>query len=496
MICNSTLMKGAILMKSGFVVRVFLILMVSLLSLYGTVALAADDQYIEKDTEYAYMTDEWNVYIATAISDNAVKIENWSKTMSNSKSVSHEYDVGTFKINDSENKFSWVDNEHTTFTITFKDKKNSKFKKGGTATFTINISNSNNNKGSNYSEDIACFTYENDDWHMYRAIPMTETLIKIECWSRGFALEKHLFGYDVFLIDTTSRETDFKWSDDDKTSFSITMKDKDNKYEWRKESCVFFILENEDYDHFDVKSFLGKWEVREGEVAVPASSFDFKYENFEDVTKKLEGAGFTNITTSILYDIIWGWTAEGEVDSVSIDGKDSYDKGEMFSKDAPIVITYHMKKEDDPNKAVEAEAATKPETKPVATEVPVENLTVDNCSALATLLALKDPSDPSVSAFARQYYGRVIEFDGCVTAMQNHGNYKTRWDVLLGAGDFDTNRMRGPNFRLTDVNYYDMNVTGGDSVHVGVNVYVVARVGNYNANTSLFELDIISMRIK
>lgn len=318
MICNSTLMKGAILIKSGFVVRVFLILMVSLMSLSGTVALAADDQYIEKGTEYAYMTDEWNVYIATAISDNAVKIENWSKTMSNSKSVSHEYDVGTFKISDSENKFSWVDNEHTTFTITFKDKKNSKFKKGGTATFTINISDSNNNKGSNYSEDIACFTYENDDWHMYRAIPMTETLIKIECWSRGFALGKHLLGYDVFLIDTTSGETDFKWSDDEKTSFSITMKDRDNKYEWRKESCVFFILENEDYDHFDVKSFLGKWEVGEGEVTVPASSFDFKYENFEDVTKKLEGAGFTNITTSILYDIIWGWTAEGEVDSVSI----------------------------------------------------------------------------------------------------------------------------------------------------------------------------------
>ena len=175
------------------------------------------------------------------------------------------------------------------------------------------------------------------------------------------------------------------------------MKDRDNKYEWRKESCVFFILENEDYDHFDVKSFLGKWEVGEGKVAVPASSFDFKYENFEDVTKKLEGAGFTNITTSILYDIFWGWTAEGEVDSVSIDGKDSYDKGEVFSKDAPIVITYHMKEEDDPNKAVEAEATTKP----VATEVPVENLTVDNCSALAALLALKDPSDPSVSAFAR-----------------------------------------------------------------------------------------------
>ena len=101
-----------------------------------------------------------------------------------------------------------------------------------------------------------------------------------------------------------------------------------------------------------------------------------------------------------------------------------------------------------------------------------------------------------VAAFASKYAGQTIEFDGCVTAMQNHGSYTTRWDVLLGAGDFDPNSMRGPNFRLPDVSYYDLNVSGGDSVYAGLNVHVVARVGKYNANTSLFELDIISMEIR
>lgn len=322
---------------------------------------------ITKGTEYAYMTDEWNVYIATAISDDIIKIENWSKTMSNAKSVSHDYDVGSFKINDSENGFEWVDDEHTTFRITFKDKNNSGFKKGGTATFTINISDSDKNKGSNCSEDIACFAYENDDWHLYRAIPLTETLIKIECWYRGSSAGTHLFGYDVGLIETTSGDTDFEWTDDEKTSFSITMRDEENKSEWKKETFVVFILENEDYDHFDVKSYLGKWEVGEGEVAVPASASDFKYENYEDVQKDLQDAGFTNITTEILYDIVWGWTEEGEVDSVSIDGKTSYDKGEVFSKDAPIVITYHMKEEDDPNKPVETEPTEAPTTTPTTT---------------------------------------------------------------------------------------------------------------------------------
>ena len=309
-----------------------------------------DVLFITKGTEYAYMTDEWNVYIATAISDEIIKIANWDKTMSNSKRVEHDYDVGTFKINDSSNGFAWVDDEHTTFVLTFTDKNNSKFKKGGTATFTINISDSDKNKGSNYSEDIACFSYQNDDWHLYRAIPLTETLIKIETWYRGSSAGTFLFGYDLCLIDTTSGDTDFEWTDDEHTSFSITMRDEENKYEWKQETFVVFILENEDYTHFDVKSYLGKWEVGDGEVAVPASASDYKYDNYQNVQKDLEDAGFTNIATEILYDIIWGWTEEGEVKSVSINGRTDYEKGEVFNQDAPIVITYHMPEEDDPSR--------------------------------------------------------------------------------------------------------------------------------------------------
>ena len=57
-------------------------------------------------------------------------------------------------------------------------------------------------------------------------------------------------------------------------------------------------LENEDYTQFDVKSYLGKWEVNEGEVAVPASASELKYDNYQDVQKTLEDAGFTNIATA------------------------------------------------------------------------------------------------------------------------------------------------------------------------------------------------------
>lgn len=243
----------------------------------------------------------------------------------------------------------------------------------------------------------------------------------------------------------------------------------------------------------DVETIVGTIpEYGEDEAPIPQSAVDYKYENYADVQQELETVGFTNITFEILYDIELGWTDEGEVDSVSVNGNTEFEKNDIFKKDAPIVITYHMNAEDDPNKPAEPEPTEQPEE----TEPPVANLTAENCPDLANLLALRDPSDPSVAAFASEYSGRVIEFDGCVINMQNHESFTTRWDVLLGAGDFDPNSMRGPNFRLTDVNFYDMNVTGGDSVYAGLNVHVVAEVGQYNANTTLFELDIISMEIR
>lgn len=382
---------------------------------------------ITKGTEYAYMTDEWNVYIATAISDNIIKIANWDKTMSNAKSVEHDYDVGTFKINDSENGFAWVDDEHTAFVLTFKDKNNSKFKKGGTATFTININDSDKNKGSDYSKDIACFSYQNDDWHLYRAIPLTETLIKIETWYRSSSAGTFLFGYDLCLIDTTSGNTDFEWTDDEHTSFSITMRDEENKSEWKKETFVVFILENEDYTYFDVKSYLGKWEVQDGEVAVPASASDYKYENYQDVQKDLEDAGFTNITTEVLYDIVLGWTDEGEVKSVSIDGRTDYEKGEVFNMDAPIVITYHMKEEDNPNKPVD--------TEPTETETTTSTQKPEDTSSQAA-----KPESEYDKAYVRELntYDLYYMFDTDTKTVVYFGTNDTYIERGTYTGDFST----------------------------------------------------------
>ena len=83
-----------------------------------------------------------------------------------------------------------------------------------------------------------------------------------------------------------------------------------------------------------------------------------------------------------------------------------------------------------------------------------------------------------------------------MNSIQNHGDYTSRWDVLIASGDYDENSVMGPNFHLTNVNFNDMNVTGGDSVYSGLNVRIVAEVANYDSNSQLLELQIISIHVR
>ena len=116
----------------------------------------------------------------------------------------------------------------------------------------------------------------------------------------------------------------------------------------------------------DVETIVGTIaEYGEDEAPMPQSASSYKFGNYEDVQKELTDAGFTNISFEILYDIVLGWTNEGEIENISVDGKTDFDQGDIFKKDAPIVITYHMKEEDDPNKPVESETPDVEEDSPV-----------------------------------------------------------------------------------------------------------------------------------
>ena len=94
-------------------------------------------------------------------------------------------------------------------------------------------------------------------------------------------------------------------------------------------------------------------ELADGEVKLDVAASEYKHKNYEDIAAALKTLGFTNIKYEVLYDIVLGWTDDGEVESVSIADKTDFNRGDVFPADAEIVITYHMPEDDDPNKTTE-----------------------------------------------------------------------------------------------------------------------------------------------
>ncbi len=121
-----------------------------------------------------------------------------------------------------------------------------------------------------------------------------------------------------------------------------------------------------------------------------------------------------------------------------------------------------------------------------------EIITIDNCPELAEMLSIKAEIDDSYSDFATNYKGRIIEFDGRIDGCLPHKNYKTRFDYLVSAGDYDPDHQRGPTFKFKNVNYYDLN-TDLETVSIGLNVHIVAEVVSFDSDHGLFYLDPVSV---
>lgn len=91
--------------------------------------------------------------------------------------------------------------------------------------------------------------------------------------------------------------------------------------------------------------------LADNEVKATSSASDYKYKDYRDVVKSLEDAGFTNIKTEPVYDIYFGFlVSESELKAVTVDGKSSFSKGDIFQRDAEVIITYHSSVENEPSK--------------------------------------------------------------------------------------------------------------------------------------------------
>lgn len=331
----------------------------------------------------------------------------------------------------------------------------------------------------------------------------------------------------------------------------------------------------------------------DGEVQAPIGASSAKGENYEDVARQLETAGFTNVQLEGNGELIIGLLHdEGDVDEVSIDGKTSFSADKWFPEDAPVIVRFYSydkisgtlaeiqeanekakeekeaeeRRQNEEREAKEREAAeaqvaeeenrkaeqealdklnsvegaTAQEGIAIAKELGFEVqckdadgddvsafiseesfapfaesaiiktveanysgdkavvltldsryvLTVDNNEDLRNLLAVADPNDPLVKAFAEKYKGAKIEFDGCFNNVQQHGSYNNRFDFLIGVGDYSPDSAIGPNFKFEDKNTSDLHIedVSIDTITEGINARFVARVDEYNEQSELFFL--------
>lgn len=245
------------------------------------------------------------------------------------------------------------------------------------------------------------------------------------------------------------------------------------------------------------------------QISPPISSSELEGKDYKDIVTRFESAGFTNVKTEAITDLVLGWlTSDGEVEDVLIAGDSDFTKDDKFDPGTPVIVRYHTfpSGESTPSEAAgapapqptspsntQASVAPTPKDEP-STPTPAqtpENLTAENNPDLTNLLSLKNPDDPSVSAFANNHKGQIIEFDGCVVDVAPYGSTRTRFTYLLSAGDFDPDSALGPNFQFSDIGYYDFHFPADnapESVLVGMNLHIVAEVGEYDSNTSLFQL--------
>lgn len=250
-------------------------------------------------------------------------------------------------------------------------------------------------------------------------------------------------------------------------------------------------------------------------IAMPESAESLVGKQYEDVVMQLQSAGFTNVQTKKKEDLITGWiTKEGEVEQVSVNGDTDFTTYDKFDPNATIIITYHAfpdkdKASDSGNGADTTggdadsddtmDGSDSDDTEQSQEESPQpqpEPITAQNNAEFAALLTGSETGD-TVRSFAERYAGRTIAFDGYTADVQSHDGAKTRFDYLILSGDAGTSRG-GPNFRFTDVSYYDLHLGDGapDSFGVGLNIHVEATIERYDPNTSWFELTPIAITMR
>jgi len=76
-------------------------------------------------------------------------------------------------------------------------------------------------------------------------------------------------------------------------------------------------------------------------ISPPISSSELEGKDYKDIVTRFESAGFTNVKTEAITDLVLGWlTSDGEVEDVLIAGDSDFTKDDKFDPGTPVIVRY------------------------------------------------------------------------------------------------------------------------------------------------------------
>lgn len=106
-----------------------------------------------------------------------------------------------------------------------------------------------------------------------------------------------------------------------------------------------FVMEGNEKGYFDgvIQNITAAFD-KEATISVPFDSSEIEKSStvFTYYVNELKDAGFTNIKTHEVPDIVWGFTKAYSIDEISINGHTHFKTGNKFRPDTEIIVSYHV----------------------------------------------------------------------------------------------------------------------------------------------------------
>lgn len=241
-------------------------------------------------------------------------------------------------------------------------------------------------------------------------------------------------------------------------------------------------------------------EESSGPLKAPSSASYYRGENYQEAIQELKAAGFTNIKTEAIDDLIVGFlTKDGEIEEISIDGNKAFEEGDGFEKNAEVVITYHTFPDSDDNPQETPKPEETPEIKlSTALETAVWNAVKNNggtLSSIETVTSEKNSSERTVVAavHCKNDEKTVKAIAGEISEAINKNGEKTGVVLTIGELSDDDDPTMLAMVTITSDGKYEI-ASMSDSYNSERNLWIRGQFSGWDGSHSEFK-DLVKSRL-